>query len=214
MSTIFFDLDGTLTDPREGIVKCVQHALREMGERVPGEDDLLWFIGPPLQDSFPRQLGGAERAEEAIRLYRERFATVGMYENTPYDGIAEVLGKVKAKGHRLFVATSKAQVFARKIIAHFELDRYFDEVFGAELNGVRANKTDLLAYALEQTGTDPAQALMIGDREHDIIGARNNGLRTLGVLYGYGSENELKGAGADAIVETPGDIALWVNRWG
>lgn len=211
MKTIFFDLDGTLTDPREGIVKCVQHALREMGETVPADEDLLWFIGPPLQESFPRQLGGPERSEEAIRIYRERFSTVGMFENEVYDGIPKVLETLKNSGFRLFVATSKAHVFASQILDHFNLSQWFDGVFGAELNGTRANKTDLLAFALKQTGTDPMQALMIGDREHDIIGAQNNGLSTVGVLYGYGSRRELEAVQAGNLAKQPDDILRLVG---
>jgi phosphoglycolate phosphatase len=201
--TIFFDLDGTLTDPKSGITRSIQYALQKLDLPVPSQDELTWCIGPPLRDSFVTLLGGDSQADLAVTLYRERFGDVGLYENAVYPDIEHILTTLKQSHGRLFVATSKARIFAVRIIEHFGLGGYFEHVFGAELDGTRAHKTDLLAYALETTGVKASQALMIGDRSHDMIGARNNGMGALGVLYGYGSEKELIEAGAMRVCATP-----------
>ncbi len=200
MRTVFFDLDGTLTDPKPGIVRSIQHALERLDQPVPEEDDLLWCIGPPLRASFVRLLGGEEDADLAVELYRDRFGDVGLYENQVYPGIIALLSGLKEAGWTLHVATSKAHVFADRIVEHFELAPFFDSVFGAELSGERAEKTDLLAYALSESGADPATSVMVGDRSHDMVGAINNGVPGVGVLYGYGSREELVRAGARTIV--------------
>ena len=206
MDAIFFDLDGTLTDPKPGITRSIQYALQQLDHPViPAEDELTWCIGPPLRSSFVRMLG-EQTADRAVALYRERFSDIGLYENRVYDGITDVLTTLRAAGHRLFVATSKAHVYADRIIDHFGLRPYFEHVFGAELDGTRVHKGDLLAWALERTGSDPARALMIGDRSHDIVGARKNGIDGIGVLYGYGSRNELMEAGAVHLCPTPQSI--------
>jgi phosphoglycolate phosphatase len=212
MDAIFFDLDGTLTDPKPGITRSIQYALQKLDLPVPSQDQLTWCIGPPLRDSFVRLLGSDNRADLAVTLYRERFGDVGLYENAVYPDIEHILGALKASHGRLFVATSKARVFAVRIIEHFGLNSYFEHVFGAELDGTRVHKTDLLAYALEKTGVDPLQALMIGDRSHDMIGARNNGMAAVGVLYGYGSREELIGAGASHVCATPGEVLDQIHR--
>jgi len=206
MDTIFFDLDGTLTDPKPGITRSIRYALQKLDHPViPPEDELTWCIGPPLRSSFVKMLG-EDSADRAVALYRERFSDIGLYENRVYDGIAEVLETLKDSGHRLFVATSKAHVYADRIIDHFELRKYFGHVFGAELDGTRSDKSHLLEYALQQTATDPAKALMIGDRSHDMVGAGKNGIQGIGVLYGYGSREELTGAGARHVCTTPAEI--------
>lgn len=206
MTTIFFDLDGTLTDPKPGITRSIRYALQKLDHPViPTEDELTWCIGPPLRSSFVKLLG-EDSADRAVSLYRERFSDIGLYENRVYDGIGEILTTLGQSGHRLFVATSKAHVFADRIIDHFGLRPYFGRVFGAELDGTRADKSHLLQYALQETATDPADALMIGDRSHDMIGAGNNGIRGIGVLYGYGSRDELIGAGARHVCATPAEI--------
>ena len=202
MDTIFFDLDGTLTDPKPGITRSLQYALEKLGRPVPSEDELTWCIGPPLRDSLVRLLGGEADADRGVTLYRERFSDVGLYENSLYPEIEATLAALKSRA-RLFVAISKAHVYADRIIDHFGLRPYFDHVFGAELDGTRAHKGDLLAFALERTGTDPARAVMIGDRSHDIVGARKNGIDGIGVLYGYGSREELIEAGAKHLCATP-----------
>jgi phosphoglycolate phosphatase len=200
---IFFDLDGTLTDPKPGITGSIQYALRKLNRPVPSQDELTWCIGPPLRASFAMLLGGEELADRAVELYRERFGDVGLFENSVYPDIDDVLAELRRTPRRMFVATSKPHVFATRIIAHFGLSAYFDRVFGSELDGTRVNKVDLLAYALQQTGVDPAAAVMIGDRSHDVIGARRNGIRAIGVTYGYGSAEELIEAGASHLCASP-----------
>ncbi len=206
MDTIFFDLDGTLTDPKPGITRSLQYALEQLGRPVPSQDELVWCIGPPLRTSLVVLLGGETDADRGVALYRERFGDVGLYENSLYPDIAATLAALKPRA-RLFVATSKAHVYADRIIDHYGLRPYFEHVFGAELDGTRAHKSDLLAYALERTGTDPSRAVMIGDRSHDIVGAKQNGIAGIGVLYGYGSREELTEAGAVHLCAAPKAIA-------
>ncbi len=207
IDTVFFDLDGTLTDPKIGITGSIQYALARFNITVPTQDELTWCIGPPLHASFKALLGTSNSdADLAVAFYRERFGEVGLFENTLYAGVEDVLTAVAASGRRLFVATSKPHVFADRIIDHFGLRPHFGRVFGSELDGTRVHKTDLLRYALEETCTDPARAIMIGDRKHDIIGAANNGIGSIGVLYGYGSREELITAGAMHLCATPAEI--------
>jgi len=206
MDTIFFDLDGTLTDPKPGITRSMQYALEKLGRPVPSADELTWCIGPPLRDSLVALLGGEADADRGVALYRERFGDVGLYENSLYPGIAATLAALQPRA-RLFVATSQAHVYADRIVDHFGLRPYFDHVFGAELDGRRAHKADLLAFAIERTGADPSHAIMVGDRSHDIVGAKRNGIAGIGVLYGYGSREELTEAGAVHLCATPQAIA-------
>jgi phosphoglycolate phosphatase len=205
MNVAFFDLDGTLTDPKPGITRSIQYALERLGFPAPSEDDLIWCIGPPLHDSFKHFVGTDELAGRAIELYRERFSDIGLYENQVYAGIDETLTEV-ASGRRLFVATSKPKIYADRIVEHFGLQRHFEHVFGSELDGTRTNKVDLLAYALAETKVDPAKAIMIGDRSHDVVGARKNGIKAVGVLYGYGNREELTKAGAHHLCETHPEV--------
>ena len=207
MDAIYFDLDGTLTSPKPGITRSIQYALQKLDHpTMPTEDELTWCIGPPLRASFVRLLGAETSADLAVSYYRERFSDVGLYENGVYDGIGDVLTSLRASGHRLFVATSKPHVFAERIIDHFGLRNHFERVFGSELDGTRVDKSHLLEYALKQALVDPAKTLMIGDRSHDMIGAKNNGMKGIGVLYGYGSRDELLQAGANHVCATPGAI--------
>lgn len=208
MDAIFLDLDGTLTDPKVGITRSIQHALAALDQPVPAEQDLLWCIGPPLMTSFRTMLGDDARATRAVTLYRERFSDIGLYENKLYDGIHELLTALKAAGPRLFVATSKAHVFASRIIEHFGLVGYFEHVYGAELDGTRGEKTALLHYALGQRGLAGNRTVMVGDRSFDMIGARNNAMTPVGVLYGYGNEPELRGAGAAHVCATPQEVGV------
>jgi phosphoglycolate phosphatase len=204
MDAIFFDLDGTLTDPKPGITRSIQYALGKLDHpTVPTEDELTWCIGPPLRASFVRLLGAEASADLAVAHYRERFSDIGLYENGVYAGIRDVLTTLQQSGRRLFVATSKPHVYAERIVDHFDLRRYFERVFGSELDGTRADKSDLLAYALNAASVDSSRAIMIGDRSHDMMGARNNGMKGIGVLYGYGSEQELTAAGASHLCATP-----------
>lgn len=203
MPDIFFDLDGTLTDPFEGISKSIVYALERLGEDVPDEAVLRNCIGPPLLQSFETMVG-AERANAALTFYRARFGDVGWQENIPYEGIRELLEKLFGPGRRLYVATSKPRVFALRIVEHFEFKGFFAEVYGAELDGRRANKVELLHYAVSQTNS--TSAAMVGDREHDVIGAHANKLRAVGVTWGYGSEKELRDAGAEQIAASPAEL--------
>lgn len=201
---MLFDLDGTLTDPQEGITNSVAYALEQYGIHVEDRSSLNKFIGPPLKDSFMEYYGFAEdRAEEAVWKYREYFNEDGIFENKVYPGIPQMLQRLNDQGKILIVATSKPTVYAKRILERFELSRYFADVQGSEMDGRRTKKEEVISYALEQNQiTDNAQAVMIGDREHDIIGAKKCGLDSIGVLFGYGSREEMEGCGAGQIVDT------------
>jgi phosphoglycolate phosphatase len=203
MTAIYLDLDGTLTDPKPGITRCIQYALSKLDRVAPSEDELTWCIGPPLRASLRILLGTDQLADKALSLYRERFSDIGLFENKIYPGIEDTLAAFTQSGRRLFVATSKPVPYAERIIDHFNLSGYFERVFGSDLDGNRSDKTDLLGYALQATGVNPSRAMMIGDRSHDMVGARNNGMTAVGVLYGYGSEEELLEAGAHHVCATP-----------
>jgi phosphoglycolate phosphatase len=198
-----FDLDGTLTDPKAGITRSVQYALGKLGRPIPEADELTWMIGPPLIAGFTELLGGTEEAQDAVRFYRERYSDIGMFENEVYEGIPTLLQKLQGEGVRLYVATSKLHVFARRIIDHFELSRFFSEIYGSEPDNRNADKRDLIRHILDQERFDPARAIMIGDRKHDAIGAKANGIAMIGVTWGYGSRQELLDAGAACLVDTP-----------
>ncbi len=201
---ILFDLDGTLTDPAIGITRSVNHALEYFGIRTADLQGLCKFIGPPLLDSFMKYYGFDEnRAAMAVEKYREYFREKGIYENELIEGIEELLAKLIGDGRKLIVATSKPKVFADIILEHFGLMKYFDLVCGSELDGTRVNKDEVIMYALEKAGiSDLDKAVMIGDREHDVIGARKAGIDCIGVLFGYGSRRELQDAGATILVGT------------
>jgi phosphoglycolate phosphatase len=203
MNVIYFDLDGTLTNPKPGITRSIQYALGKLDRAVPTEDELTWCIGPPLHASLKKLLGTDDLADAALLLYRERFADIGLFENEIYPGIEDTLSVLAKSGRRLFVATSKPGVYAERIIDHFKLRDYFERVFGSELDGTRTDKTELLGYALQTMGVDPSRAMMIGDRSYDMIGARNNGMTAVGVLYGYGTEQELLAGGAHHVCAAP-----------
>lgn len=201
---ILFDLDGTLTDSAEGITNCIKYALEKMDRPIPQQSMLNKFFGPPLYESFEKYCGmTAEDAEEAVRLYRGRYTDKGLFENRVYDGVPEMLARLKAAGKTLAVATSKPEIFAERIIGHFALDGYFDIIGGASIGGSRNEKHEVILYTLEKLGvTDRSSVLMVGDRSHDIIGAHKTGLDCLAVLYGYGSRKEFEEHGADYIAET------------
>lgn len=205
---MLFDLDGTLTDPKVGILNCIKYALTRLDVPAPADIILESYIGPPLQHSFAAMLGPdrVELVEQAVAFYRERYTTEGLFENEVYPGIVDLLQHMRQRAGALYVATSKPTLYARRIIDHFGLARFFDDVYGSELDGMRSNKTDLIAYILTQETIAADAAVMIGDRSHDIVGARGNGVRALGVLWGYGSREELMRAGADRIFDTPGAL--------
>jgi phosphoglycolate phosphatase len=199
---LVFDLDGTLTDPELGISRCIVYALERMGVPAPERTQLRRHIGPPLRQVFGDLLATSDPAliERAVAVYRERFGEVGLYENELYPGTAEGIEHLAGSGHRLFVATTKAEVYARRIIEHFQVGHHFVEVYGAALSGAGSHKSELLARLVKEHGIEPVESVMIGDRGSDVSGARVNGLRTVGVLWGYGTAEEL--ADADLQVET------------
>lgn len=199
---ILFDLDGTVTDPMIGITKSVRYALNKFGIEVEDLNTLCKFIGPPLKDSFMNFYNFTEEdALKAIAYYREYFSTNGLYENTVYENFEDMLIALKNDGKSLIIATSKPTVFAEKILEHFNLKKYFDFISGSNLDNTRTKKTDVISYALEQQMiNNMSEIIMIGDREHDIIGAKALNIESIGVLHGYGSYEELSSSGADYIV--------------
>ena len=205
---IFFDLDGTLTDSAEGILKSIAFALEKFGIVSSDVSGLNRFLGPPLKEAFMDFCGFSESdALKAVEYYRERFRNVGIFENRVYDGIYTLLEKLNAAGLTLIMATSKPEIFAKRITDHFDLTKYFALITGATFDGKISTKTDVLEYAFSQLGNiDKKEAVMIGDRNHDIGGAHNMGIDSIGVLYGYGSLEELENAGATFIAESPEEV--------
>jgi phosphoglycolate phosphatase len=205
---LFFDLDGTLTDSKPGIVASIRHALRAVDVEPPPDDEIARLIGPPTQDAFARLLGTTDRAsiDRAVQAYRDRFASVGMFENSVYPGVLDGLGALRARDFDMWVVTSKPQVYAQTIVEHFGLRGFFREVYGPELSGERSDKGELIAYILGVERLRTADTWMIGDRMHDIVGAKKNGVHAAGVLWGYGSREELRDAGADVLYEAMPDL--------
>ena len=205
----FFDLDGTIIDSSPGITNSVMYALKKFGIEETDREKLCKFIGPPLTDSFARFYGFNEKKSWlGVEYYREYYQDTGIFECSVYNGLEESLKALKAAGKRLFVATSKPEVYARKIIEHFGLEEYFEYVAGMELDGRRGSKAEVIEYLIDTCHvTEKQRVLMIGDREHDVLGAKKEGLDCMGVLYGFGNREELEKAGAVCIAETPEDIA-------
>lgn len=204
---VFFDLDGTLTDPFEGITRSVQFALAHFGIDVADRTELAPYIGPPLKESFIERHGlSAEQAEEALRQYRVRFSDVGMFENRVYDGVETMLRTLRERGVRLAVATSKPTVFSVKILEHFGLAPYFEAIVGSELNGHRVEKAEVVAEAMARLAVTADDVWMVGDRCFDVEGAHQNGMRAVGVRYGYAEGDELAMAGAEHIVDTVAEL--------
>ncbi len=203
---VLFDLDGTMTDTCSGITRSVQYALRHFGIEAE-TDSLKKFIGPPLMDSFMKFYGFDEkRAAEAVIKYREFYSVDGLFDNRLYDGIPQMLEKVHKVGSEIILATSKPLVFAEHILDNLGINRFFDYRFGADLPGYRTKKVDIIAYALQEHPIDISRAIMVGDRDVDILGAHANGMKAIGVLYGFGDAAELNGCGADALAETVLDL--------
>lgn len=209
---LLFDLDGTLTDPGEGITNSVVYALKKWGVEVKDKRELYSFIGPPLSASFKKYFGFSEDdALKSVEYYREYFRERGIFENEVYGGVPNLLATLKEAGKTLILATSKPEGFAKQILDHFDLARFFDFVAGATMDESRNKKADVIRYALRMSGvTDLSRAVMIGDREQDVDGAKQNGMDSIGVLYGYGDRRELEGAGATYIAETVDDILRFV----
>lgn len=208
MRNVLFDLDGTLTEPSEGIITCFRYALDCLDRPCPPPEELARYIGPPIRPAFAEILRSEDAylIEEAVIAYRERYASTGLYENRVYDGVPEMLANLLSVGFRLYVATSKPQPYAEEVLRHFSLDSYFDDVQGNELGGRLDDKAELVRELLSRRGLMTDSSVMVGDRWHDIRAARENGLRSVGVTYGYGTEVELKNAEADHIVGSPDAI--------
>ena len=212
MKYILFDLDGTITDSQEGIKNSVEYALKHFNLEVKDRAELNKYIGPPLRQSFMEFAGLSETdSHMAMTKYREYYGPKGIFENKVYNGISELLEKLKTEGKKIILATSKPWIYAEIILEHFDLKKYFDFVAGSELNGVRTKKADVIAYAVEKYKIPVSDAVMVGDREHDISGGKENNVKTIGVLYGFGSRQELESAGAVYIAENVENIYDYVD---
>jgi len=207
-SNILFDLDGTLTDPREGITRCIQYALGRFNKHIPPWEQLTWCIGPPLKASFAQLLNTSDQTilDRALVHYRERFSEKGLFENTLYPGVASALGDLRTAGFNLFLATSKPRVFARQILDHFKITPYFRTVYGSELDGRLSDKGVLIAHIIEQEELDSSATLMIGDRVYDIQGGKENNVMTAAVAYGYGTRDEIDAARPDVVFESIAEL--------
>ncbi len=206
---ILFDLDGTLTDSGEGIMNCAKLALEHYGLPIPSEAELRTFVGPPLHESFIRFGVPAEEADNAIKIYRSRYIPIGKFENHPYEGIREVLEKLKAAGHTLYVATSKPEKMSIEILEHFDLAKYFDIIAGATMDTSRSSKADVIAYLLGQCG-EYDEKIMVGDTAFDVIGAKAHNIPTMGVAWGYGKVEDMVAAGAVSIAYTMDDLLTYL----
>lgn len=209
---VFFDLDGTITDPGMGITNSVMYALDKYNIKVENRSELYPFIGPPLHESFQKYFSFSEEESfRAVEYYREYYRTDGIYENRVYDGVEEMLKALKEQGRTIVLATSKPEQFAIEILEHFHLMQYFDVVAGATMDAARVDKSDVIAYAIRQGNiSDKKSTIMVGDREYDILGAKANGMSSIGVLYGYGSEEELKKAGATHLAASPIELLSYL----
>jgi phosphoglycolate phosphatase len=216
ISNVLFDLDGTLTDPKAGITRCIQFSLDRLGIGSPPQDGLTWCIGPPLRESFSRLLRSSDNVllDKALHHYRERFSEIGIYENSVYPGIVSALQKIYATGFRVFLATSKPTLFASRILDHFRLTHFFHSIYGSELDGRLSEKGDLIAHILKTEGLDPRTALIVGDRSHDIIGGKKNGMMTAAVTYGYGTRDEIESAEPDFVFHSPSELAAFLETKG
>ena len=208
---IFFDLDGTITDSGEGIMNCATLALEYFGLPVPSREEMRVFVGPPLDQTFIRFGVPADKTDDAIKVFRSRYTTVGKFENFPYPGVADMLQSLKEQGHRLFVATSKPEVMAIEVLRHFDLDGYFEQIAGATLDGSRSHKADVITYLLGLTG-DVGQTLMVGDTAFDVIGAAAHGISTIGVSWGYGTVEDMEKAGAVAIAHSMEELVTLITQ--
>lgn len=212
MQKILFDLDGTLTDPATGITNSVFYALSQMGYELPARESLLDWIGPPLAESFRNRFGMNEsQIERAVSLYREYFSERGLYENELYSGVDHMLRRLKDLGRQIYLATSKPEIFARRILEHFGIDQSFDFIGGATLDHERNEKADVIRYVLQRTRSLPQDCVMVGDRKHDIYGAHQCKIPTIGVTYGYGNRSELTSAGAEYIVESIAELTEFLS---
>ena len=208
---ILFDLDGTLTDSGEGIINCAILALNHFGLPVPDKETLRVFVGPPLDETFMKFGVPADKTDEAIRVYRSRYTTVGKFENIPYPGIQDLLSKLTEHGHKLYVATSKPEGMSIEILEKFGLAKYFTLICGATLDGSRSKKADIISYLLEKAG-GAENAIMVGDTAYDVIGAKAHGMPAIGVSWGYGKVADMEEAGAAAIAHTMDELFALLNQ--
>ncbi len=213
IDNILFDLDGTLTDPKEGIVNSILFALKKLRIHEKNISDLDTFIGPPLRESFVKRYNLTnELADKAMLYYREYFSVKGINENKIYPGVKEMLESLSNHNYKLFVATSKPTIFALEVLRYFKIDSYFSEIIGSNLDNTRTDKTEIISYIISKYGLKAGSSVMIGDRKHDIIGAKNNSMKTIAVTYGYGSPEELLSCQPDFILHNCPEIeALFVN---
>ena len=209
--TILFDLDGTLTDSGEGIINCAILALQHFSLPIPERETLRVFVGPPLHETFIKFGVPADKAAEAVAVYRSRYIPIGMFENAPYTGIRELLEALKSQGHKLYVATSKPEWMAQEILKKFQLDSYFDLICGATMDTSRTEKSQVIAYLLEQTG-EAGHTIMVGDTKYDVLGAAEHGIPTIGVAWGYGIVEDMQLAGAAAIATTTQELLELLNQ--
>ncbi|MDO9567438.1 MAG: HAD hydrolase-like protein [Candidatus Desulfaltia sp.] len=213
LSNVLFDLDGTLTDPKDGITRCIQFSLDHFDVNVPQADQLTWCIGPPLIESFSNLLNTTDKTilDQALSKYRKRFSETGIFENVIYPGVTPSLRRIKKAGFKVFLATSKPEVFASQILDHFNLTEFFNAIHGSELNGRLSNKSELVAHILDCENLDPKATLIVGDRVYDIIGGKNNGIMTAAVSYGYGTPEEITSSKPDVIFDSFSDIASFLE---
>ena len=209
--TVLFDLDGTLTDSGEGIINCAKLALETLGLPIPAYEELRTFVGPPLSESFQRYGVPADQVEEAIRIYRSRYVPTGMFENTPYPGIRELLETLKSEGYILYVATSKPEAMSVTILERFGLAPYFQRICGASIDASRSTKDAVIAYLLEQSGAKE-DMVMVGDTKYDVLGARAHGIPAIGVSWGYGSVAEMREAGAVGIADGMAELLQLIHN--
>lgn len=202
---ILFDLNGTLTDSGEGIINCAILALEHFGLPVPSREEMRVFVGPPLHESFIKHGVPADKADEAVKVYRSRYNPIGKFENTPYPGIRELLEQLKADGHTLYVATSKPEGMSVDILEHFDLAKYFEKICGASMDTSRSTKEAVIAYLLEENGRAD-NMVMVGDTKFDVIGAAAHGIPTIGVSWGYGTVEDMDAAGAIAIAHSSEEL--------
>ncbi len=212
ITNILFDLDGTLTDPAEGIVRCIQHSLTTLNYVCPPREELTRYIGPPLREAFISIANSSDEVfiERAVAVFRERFSTIGLFENNPYTDVPKMLTDLSS--FQLYVATSKPQVYAEKILRHFSLADHFIEIHGNDMEGRLDDKADLVKELLERRALRPEETIMVGDRKHDVIAAKKNGVASLGVTWGYGSREEVVKAGVDYLCESPSDVVKQIMK--
>jgi len=214
ISTILFDLDGTLTDPKVGITRCIQYALEKMGTGAPDADSLIWVIGPPLKTSFSKILETSDEQilSRALTHYRERFGDIGIYENILYPEIPEALETIRNTGRKIMLATSKPEVYAARILEFMDIMKYFDAAYGSMLDGSLTEKVHLIGHVIVKENLNPENTMIIGDRKHDIIGGKANGIITAAVTYGYGTREELDEAGPDFIFDSMLEAAAFIKE--